>query len=105
MRGEFWNRWITELPSLAALTSFEGMVAKGVMTAASGICACLAMSDVHGKQYVVQRMYRGLALPETFRHTHLEPALKTPPWNTYLERYFWVMHCLICETFFVISKK
>lgn len=98
MRGEFWNQWITELPSLVTLTSFEGMVAKGVMTAASGICACLAMSDVHGKQYVVQRMYRGLAWPETSRDTHLEPALKTPPWNTCLERYFWVMHCLICKT-------
>lgn len=105
MRGELWNRRITERPSLVTLTSFEGMVAKGVITAASGICACLAMSDVHGKQYVVQRMYRGLALPETSRDAHLEPAPKTPPRNTYLERCFWVTHCLIYKTFFVISKK
>lgn len=44
-------------------------MAKGVMTAAKGTWACLAMSEVLGKQYVVQRMYRGLALPGTFRDT------------------------------------
>lgn len=40
------------------------------MMAANGIWACLAISDVHGKQYVVQRMYRGLALPAGCKDIH-----------------------------------
>lgn len=37
MKREFWNWQVTELLFFIILTSFEGIVAKGLMTAANGI--------------------------------------------------------------------